>query len=196
MTDVTHPDVLRAAAGGDDAALGMLVRTYHDRVYRFGVRVCRDQFDADDAVQEAFTQLARKPDVASDPGALSWLMTVVKNACLRMMRPFLRERRSLGERVSDSDAAELPSASGDPEQALSRWRLVHAVHRAIASLDPASREVIVMRDLEGLTGDEACVALGLSEAAMKSRLHRARKELRNALVESAVDHQHARRPRS
>lgn len=187
MTESTHPDVLRAAAGGDDAALGTLVRAYHDRVYRFGVRVCRDQFDADDAVQEAFTQLARRPDVASDPGALSWLMTVVKNACLRMMRPFVRERRALGERIAEADATDLPSASGDPEQALSRFCLVHAVHQAIASLEPASREIIVMRDLEGLTGEEACAALGLSEAAMKSRLHRARKELRNALLQSPRD---------
>ncbi|NVB79491.1 MAG: RNA polymerase sigma factor [Kofleriaceae bacterium] len=183
MTERNRLQVLRAAAAGDDVALSALVRAYHDRVYRFGIRVCRDPYDADDAVQEAFTKLARRPDVARDPGVLSWLMTVVKNACLRLMRPFARERRSLGERIADTDAAELPAAGGDPQHALERWRLVHAVHDAIAALDPASREVIVMRDLEGLTGDEACVALGLSEAAMKSRLHRARGELRKLLLQ-------------
>lgn len=181
MTERNRLQVLRAAAAGDDVALSALVRAYHDRVYRFGIRVCRDPYDADDAVQEAFTKLAHRPDVARAPSVLSWLMTVVKNACLRLMRPFVRERRALGERIADTD--ELPSASGDPVHALERWRLVHAVHDAIASLDPASREVIVMRDLEGLTGDEACVALGLSEAAMKSRLHRARSELRKLLLQ-------------
>jgi RNA polymerase sigma-70 factor (ECF subfamily) len=174
-----HEEVLRAAAAGDDAALGVVVRAYHDRVYRFGLRVCRDGFDADDAVQEAFAKLAHRPEVARDPSVLSWLMTVVRNACSRMLRPFIREKRALGERVEDADS--IPAESNDPEQALERWRLVHAVHQAIASLDRPFREVLVMRDLEGLTGEEVCAALGLTEAAMKSRLHRARSELRKAL---------------
>lgn len=180
MKQARHEEVLRAAAAGDDAALAVIVSAYHDRVYGFGLRVCRDGFDADDAVQEAFAKLVVRPDVARDPGVLSWLMTVVRNACSRMLRPFLRERRALGERVEDADG--IPAESHDPEQALERWRLVHAVHQAIASLDRASREVLVMRDLEGLTGEEVCSALGLTEPAMKSRLHRARSELRRALA--------------
>src|SRR3954463_11170696 len=94
-----HEQELAAATAGDDQALAHLVRAYHDRVYRFGVRVCRDGFDADDAVQEAFGQLATRPDVMRDPSALSWLMSVVRNACLRMLRPWQRERRALGERM-------------------------------------------------------------------------------------------------
>jgi len=185
VRESAHADVLRAAARGDDAALGLLVRAYHDRVHRFGLRVCRDGFDADDAVQEAFSKLVHRPDVARDPSVLSWLMTVVKNACSRMLRPFVRERKALGERVEDADGI---AAEGlDPEQALGRWRLVHAVHRAIASLEHPSREILVMRDLEGLTGDEVCAALGLTEAAMKSRLHRARRELREALARPGLD---------
>jgi len=82
-----HPSVLARAREGDADALDALVRAYHDRVYRFGLRACRSAFDADDAVQEAFIKLARRPDVAADPGALSWLMTVVRNACARLLRP-------------------------------------------------------------------------------------------------------------
>ena len=182
MKEPSHDHVLRAAANGDDAALAELVRAHHDRVYRFGLRVCRDGFDADDAVQEAFSTLARRPEVARDPSVVSWLMTVVRNACARMLRPFIRERRVLGERLIDVDA--VPIESDDPERALVRWRLVHAVHQAIASLDHASREVLVMRDLEGLSGDEVSAALGLTTAAMKTRLHRARKELRRLLAKS------------
>lgn len=180
-----HDDLLVAAARGDDAALTTLVRAYHDRVYRFGVRVCRDGADADDAVQEAFVQLARRPDVVQHPGALSWLMTVVRNACLRLLRPFRRERRVLGERVEDAD--DHAADQLDPRAALERWQLVHAVHAAIAALDRPAREVLVMRDLEGLTGDETCAALGLAPAAMKSRLHRARAELRAALADHGHD---------
>ena len=170
-----HADVLTGAARGDDEALSALVRLYHDRVYHFGLRVCRDGFDADDAVQEAFVKLAKRPDVITDRSALSWLMSVVKNACLRMLRPFLRERRALGERVEERD---VPSGEADSHAALERWELVRAVHTAIAELERPYREVLVLRDLEGLSGDETCAALGLETAAMKTRLHRARSMLR------------------
>jgi RNA polymerase sigma-70 factor (ECF subfamily) len=178
-----HPDhdrILHAAATGDDGALALLVRTYHDRVHRFGLRVCRDRFDADDAVQEAFTRLARRPDVQRDRGALSWLFTVVRNLCRRMLRPFLRERQRLGARSEDVTlaASEAPSS----EALLERWHLVEAVHRAIAKLDKAYREVLVLRDLEGLPGHAVCATLGITQAAMKSRLHRARAAVREELL--------------
>ena len=177
-----HTEQLARAAGGDDDALAALVRAHHDRVYRFGLRVCRDAYDADDAVQDAFMKLATRPDVARDPGVLSWLFVVVRNACVRMLRPFTRRRRALGASVEDENA--IPSEALDPEAALERWRLVHAVHRAIAVLGPDQREVLVLRDLEGLSGAEVCAALGLTEAAMKTRLHRARTELRRELERS------------
>jgi RNA polymerase sigma-70 factor, ECF subfamily len=166
-------------AGTDDEALALLVRAYHDRVYRFGVRVCRDPTDADDAVQEAFVTLARRPDVIRDPSVLGWLFTVVRNACIRLLRPWIRERRSLGERVAAPD--DLVSGAIDPERALERGELVRAVHAAIARLDPVSREVLVMRDLEGRSGEETCEALGVGLPAMKTRLHRARARLRAEL---------------
>jgi RNA polymerase sigma-70 factor (ECF subfamily) len=180
MTSLAQNDVVAAAARGDDQALATLVRAYHDRVYRFGLRVCRDGYDADDAVQEAFLQLARRPDVASDPGVLSWLMTVVRHACLRMLRPFVRERRALGARVEDAD--DVPAAEPDPHHALERWELVRAVHAAIARLERPYREVLVLRDLEGLSGAETCGHLGIELATMKTRLHRARTKLREALA--------------
>ena len=179
-----HKAQLAAAARGDDEALAQLVRAYHDRVYRFGLRVCRDGYDAEDAVQDAFTKLAARPDVVRDPSALSWLFTVVRNACTRMLRPFARARRALGERVEDADAT--PSPTLDPAASLERWRLVHAVHAAIATLQQQYREVLVMRDLEGLSGPETCEALSLTEATMKTRLHRARLDLRHQLERTGV----------
>jgi RNA polymerase sigma-70 factor (ECF subfamily) len=160
----------------DDEALARLVRTYHDQVYRFGVRVCRDGYDADDAVQDAFMKLSTRPEVVRDLGVLSWLFTVVRNTCRRMLRPFARERRALGERTDELE--NIPSEALDPLAALQRWRLVHAVHQSIATLDRPLREVLVLRDLEGLSGAETCAALGLTQATMKTRLQRARTELR------------------
>ena len=173
-----HRDLLEAAARGDDDALASLVRLHHDRVYRFGLRVCRDGFDADDAVQEAFVKLATRRDVIADQGALSWLMTVVRNACLRWFRKLPRPRRALGERREED---EVPATTLPPEAALERWELVRSVHEAIAELDRPHREVLVLRDLEGLSGADTCAALGLETAAMKTRLHRARSLLREKI---------------
>lgn len=179
MSRNAHAVLLAAAARGDDAALSILVREHHDRVYRFGLRVCRDGYDADDAVQEAFTKLAKRPEVMAAPSALSWLMTVVRNACLRLLSPLTRERRVLGVRIEDP--SEIPSDELDPQLALERWELVRSVHAAIATLERPYREVLVMRDLESLSGEETCRALELESSAMKTRLHRAREKLRDAL---------------
>jgi RNA polymerase sigma-70 factor (ECF subfamily) len=172
--------MLEGALAGDDAALQRLVLAYHDRVYRYGLRVCRDAFDADDAVQEAFTRLARKPELQDRPGALFWLLTVVKNACRRMLRPFARERRHLGVRLAETP--EVESAELSPEGALERFELVQAVHAAIAALERPYREVLILRDLEGLSGPETSRALGLELSTMKTRLHRARLQLRERLA--------------
>jgi RNA polymerase sigma-70 factor (ECF subfamily) len=69
-----------------------------------------------------------------------------------------------------------------PDAALERWQLVRSVHAAIAELAPPYREVLVLRDLEGLTGEETCAALGLETATMKTRLHRARALLRERTI--------------
>jgi RNA polymerase sigma-70 factor, ECF subfamily len=184
MSAPDHQQVVEAAARGDDRALEVLVRAYHDRVYRFGLRVCRDRADAEDAVQQAFATLARRRDVLRDRGALSWLMSVVRNTCRRLLRPFLRAREAMGEL---EPLEELPASDPDPEALLERWRLVASVHRAIASLPRSLREVLVLRDVEGLSGEAVCRALGIGEAALKSRLHRARREVRQRLGERARD---------
>ena len=178
MTDA-HEQVLSAATAGDDEALGRLVRAYHDRVYRFGLRVCRDGFDADDAVQEAFVKLAKRPDVVRDPGVLFWLLSVVKHACLRLLRPFARQEKHWGRRLGELEVGAVDEL--DPEAALERWQVVRAVHAGIATLERPYREVLILRDLEGLSGAETATALGLELGAMKTRLHRARMQLRAAL---------------
>jgi RNA polymerase sigma-70 factor (ECF subfamily) len=174
-----HAQVLRSAVEGSDEALGALVRTYHDRVYRFGRRVCRDHFDADDAVQEAFIKLARRPDIQRDITVLSWLMTVVRNTCLRMMRGISRAVPRLSERSAE-DGFGITEQS--PESLFERWQLVNGVHRAIAALPSDYRQVLLLRDIEGLSGEEVATSLQISEAAMKTRLHRARAMMREQLT--------------
>jgi RNA polymerase sigma-70 factor (ECF subfamily) len=79
-------------------------------------------------------------------------------------------------------ASEVRDPADTPQQALERFRLSYTVHQAIAELAPEYREVLVLRDLEGMAGSEVCEALGIGEAAMKSRLHRARRQVRDFLI--------------
>lgn len=173
-----------AAISGDERALTALVRAYHARVTRFGRKACASPEDADDAVQEAFAKLSRRPDVVSHPGALSWLMTVVRNTCARLLRPFTRRHRALGSSTDRVD--DLESSAASPAEALAEFELVREVHAAIAALPEPSRAVVILRDLQGRSGEETSAILGVAAPAMKSRLHRARTELRALLVARGV----------
>jgi len=182
--DPASPAILELSIAGDDEALRELVRLYHDRAYRFGRKVCRDGFDADDAVQMAFIVLARRPDVQRSDGVLLWLYTVVRNACTAMLRPLaIRLREPLS---GNREALDVPDTALTPEAALERFELVSQVHAAIAELDVDSRAVLVLRDIEGLSGEETAARLHLAPAAMKTRLHRARLAVRaNVLRQQA-----------
>jgi RNA polymerase sigma-70 factor (ECF subfamily) len=174
-----HDEILHSAVKGNGDALSALIRTYHDRVYRFGLRACRDPFDTEDAVQQAFLKLSRRPDVQQSPGLLSWLHTTVKHACMRILRGLGRRRAGLGQRAEWPDT--LATSELSPEAALERLELVQRVHSAVAAVPADYRRVLILRDLEGLSGDEVSSMLGISEAAMKSRLHRAREMVRRHL---------------
>jgi RNA polymerase sigma-70 factor (ECF subfamily) len=117
--------------------------------------------------------------VQAHPGVLGWLFTTVRRACLRLLRPFVRERRYLGDRVDLDGARPEPSLSA--EASLDRYRLVCAVHAAIANIPKRYREVLILRDLEGMAGEEVARRLGVSLAAMKTRLPRARDLVRQEL---------------
>jgi RNA polymerase sigma-70 factor (ECF subfamily) len=94
-----------------------------------------------------------------------------------MLRTFARHR---GAGAIEADGAV--SAAPTPEAAFERWRVAELVHEAIERLAPEYRQVLVLRDIEGLPGAEVCRSLGLSEAAMKSRLLRARSTVRAQLL--------------
>jgi RNA polymerase sigma-70 factor (ECF subfamily) len=172
----SHSENLQAAVDGNDEALAGLIRAYHDRVYRSGLRACRDPYDTEDAVQQAFLKLARRPDVLSTPSALSWLFTTVKQACIRILRGLARQRARLGERADMPEA--LASHELSPEAALERFELVQSVHAVVAAVATGCREVLILRDIEGLSGEDVSKALGISETA---RLHRARSMVRERL---------------
>lgn len=186
-------DLIERVRAGDSAAFDSLVERHQHAVRRVARQICGDAELGDDAAQEAFVTAWQHLDSWRGDGSfLAWLLTVTRHAALRMVR------RRAGEPTRfepvDTAADDLPSlgaAAGwgapSPERHADAAEQLRAVSRALASLTPADREVIVLRDIEGLSGDEAAEVLELPLRTMKTRLHRARLRLMAALAEGGSD---------
>jgi RNA polymerase sigma-70 factor (ECF subfamily) len=177
-------DLLARARGGDSAALETLVTRYQPVVYRFGLRMCGDADAAGDVLQDTLLSLARSVTTFRGESSLStWLYTVARRACLKKRRRRALEpaRQESLQALTDGDLETLAAAGQDPEQALSGRESRAALDAALATLRPADREVLVLRDVEGLTAPEVAGVLGVGVAAVKSRLHRARLAMRERL---------------
>ncbi|MET9663469.1 RNA polymerase sigma factor [Streptomyces sp. NPDC006510] len=143
---------------------------------KFAISLCASPQDAEDAAQEALIILYRKIGTLRATGALaSWMFRIVRNECLRQVRLLVSR--------SDGASAE-PEASAEPsaEDAVLHRLEVERVAAAVSALPRDQRQVLIMRDVQGLPGRTVAHALGLSSAAMKSRLHRARAALRHSLA--------------
>jgi len=178
-------DLLAAVRAGDRAALDTLVTRYEPRVLRFGMTMCHDVEDARDVLQDTFMAMVRSLDgFRADASLSTWLYAIAHHACLKKRR----RRQSAPRQVSSLEALapherERMAAPGpDPEQAAATGERQARLRAAIRALDPAQRAVLLLRDIEGVTAPDAARALGLSVAAVKSRLHRARAAVRTAFV--------------
>ncbi len=162
--------VVSAAQQGDPRAIATLLDGSHAHVQRFARTLCSTPEDAEDAAQEALIVLYRKIGTLRATAALgSWMFSIVRSECIRRAR--------LAFRKPSFPAADEPSAE---DAALARLEIERIVD-SIAVLPPEQRAVLVLRDIQGLSGAAAAEALGLSRAAMKSRLHRGRETLRSRL---------------
>jgi RNA polymerase sigma-70 factor (ECF subfamily) len=173
---------------GDPGAFSALVDQYGGRHYNFAARMCRNDEDAKDVLQDTLLAAARSVAGFRAEGALStWLFRIAVNACRKMHRRGKFEpyrHLSLDEFLpSESEAAVSLSARQEtPETVLARTDLRGALEDGIALLPRAYRAVLILRDLEGLSTQETAEALGLTPVAVKVRLHRARLFLRQRLV--------------
>jgi RNA polymerase sigma factor (sigma-70 family) len=160
--------VIRAAQEGDRDAIATLVSGSHEHVQRFAHALCATPEDAEEAAQEALIVLFGKIGTLRAAAALgSWMFQIVRNECIRRAR--LTFYRPIAEAA--------PSAE---DAALARLEMERVVG-AVAGLPVELRAVLVLRDIQGLSGAESARTLGLSRAAMKSRLHRGRQAVRAAL---------------
>jgi RNA polymerase sigma factor (sigma-70 family) len=161
--------VVTAAQQGDPRAIATLLDGSHAHVQRFAHILCATPEDAEDATQEALIVLYRKIGTLRATAALaSWMFQIVRNECIRKTRVVFPK-------------APLPTTEASAEDvALARLEMERIVG-CVAGLPPEQRAVLVLRDIQGLSGAATAQTLGLSRAAMKSRLHRGREALRARL---------------
>jgi RNA polymerase sigma factor (sigma-70 family) len=158
--------IVSAAQQGDPRAIATLVSGSHAHVHRFARTLCSTPEDAEDAAQEALIVLYRKIGTLRATAALaSWMFQIVRNECIRRSR--LAFRRPI--------AAATVEASAE-DAVLVRLEIERIVD-SIAGLPAEQRAVLVLRDIQGQSGAATAQALGISRAAMKSRLHRGRETL-------------------
>jgi RNA polymerase sigma-70 factor (ECF subfamily) len=173
---------------GDAAAFEQLVRTHMAALLRVARRMMHSEEDARDAVQDAFVSAFRSIGKFDANAQLStWLHRIVVNACLMRLRT---QRRHPEEAIEDylprfvEDGHQLVPNEPWPETAatlLERAEVRDVVRTAIDRLPDSYREVLVLRDLEELSTEEAARVLGVTANAVKVRLHRARQALRTLL---------------
>lgn len=179
----TDSSLLHRAEGGDEGAFDELVERHRDAVFRFAVHLTSNRADAEDVLQQTFLSAWRaRAEVRAEPSARPWLLTTARHAAARLRR---KGPHDSGENLDD--LLELGSAAGfgdtahTPSHAAELAEDVARLHAAIAQLPAGEREVLVLRDLEGLDGESVAQLLELALPAMKSRLHRARLRLAAAL---------------
>src|SRR3954451_14568815 len=178
--------LVRAAKAGDDSAFEELVRRYDRNVFRIAQHITQNREDAEDVVQDAFLKADENLAKFQEQSKFyTWLVRIAVNEALMRLRRRRPERMvSLDEEVrteEDSIPREVADWSPNPEQLYSQSELRDILQRTIQGLPSSFRTVFVLRDVEGLSTEETAEALGLSIPAVKSRLLRARLQLRERL---------------
>lgn len=166
----------------DHSGWDEIVRTHWTRVHRLALRLTGDRDDADDLTQEVFIRVFRSLG-SYVPGTFEgWLHRITVNLFLDGAR---RRRRLRFDALTEEISARLPDRGATPERAFEADHLDVDVLAALDRLSPAFRAVVVLADVEGMTYEEVAETLGLKLGTVRSRLHRARGQLRRSLQHRA-----------
>ncbi len=174
-----HSDeaLLQAARQGDRRAIDELLARHEQQIYRFGLRMCGNEDAAREVLQETLLAAFRNlPGFRGDAALSTWLYQIARSFCIK-------ERRRDRPEVPLGDAERrVPTLEPGPDSTAQAREIGRALSTAIGALGPEQREVLVLRDVEGLSAEEAAAVVGIEVGALKSRLHRARVELRTHLA--------------
>ena len=186
MTREQEAAVIQAVLDGDVNAYEALVKEYEKNVYNLALRMTGNSEDAADMAQEAFIKAYNSLTAFRGDSKFSvWLYRIVSNVCLDFLRSRSRKQTvSLSTENDDGEEVELDIAdeTHSPEQLLDRSLTRDAVRRGLAALPPDHREILLLREIQGLSYEEIADVLGLEAGTVKSRIFRARKKLCSFLI--------------
>ena len=161
-----------------------IVTQHSARVYRLAYRLTGNVHDAEDLTHDVFIRVFRALH-SYQPGTFEgWLHRITTNVFLDKMR---RKQRIRFDTLSDDAAARLPSREVGPEQSYADTHFDDDVQRALDALTPDFRAAVVLCDIEGLSYEEIATTLGVKLGTVRSRIHRGRSQLREALAHRAPD---------
>ena len=179
-------DLIKAAQRGDLNAFNALILRYQNMLFGIALRMLGDEDTASDAVQEALISAFSKFQTFRGGSLRSWLARVTVNACYDEMRRKRRQREvpleqfnMEGEEVED--LAWMIDPAARPEERYESYEMDSAIQESLNQLTPAYREALVLVDIEGLSYEEASVAARVPVGTVKSRLARARLQVRSFL---------------
>ena len=180
MTVLFENEIIRSVLRGNVNDFEKLVTAYEKNVYSLALRMVGDPDDAADMTQETFIKAYRSlSGFRGDSKFSSWLYRIASNVCLDFLRSRSRHPQvSLSSSDEDGRTAfELPDMSRNPEEQLMKKLGMEAVRRGLEQLPEQQRQILVLRELGGLSYAELAQTLGLEEGTVKSRIFRARKRL-------------------
>lgn len=166
---------------GDAQAMEELLGLHEGRIYRFGLRMCGNEDDARDVLQE--TLLAAFKNLSSfraDSQLSTWLFQIARSFCFKHRRRHEGEPAA-HERLESREPMQVASNDSSGDAHVHARQVGEVISLAIAGLSPDFREAIILRDVEGLSAEEAARVVGIEPGALKSRLHRARLLLKQQL---------------
>ncbi len=175
-------DLLAAARSGNARSVDTLLARHQKQIFRFGLRMCGNEDEAREVLQETLLAAFRGlHEFRGDAHLSTWLYQIARSFCLKS------RRRTAGEPeqtvpIEKPEARAVPASDAAPDAKAHAREMGELLQAAILSLSERQREVLVLRDVEGLSAEEAADVIGIEVGALKSRLHRARTELRERLV--------------
>src|ERR1700687_1169336 len=175
-------DLLLAARAGDARSINALLSRHEQQIFRFGLRMCGNEDDAREVLQETLLAAFRGLHEFRGQAQLStWLYQIARSFCMKSRRRTAGEPTELSS-IDQREAQSIPALEAAPDARAHAREMGELLQAAILSLSESQREVLVLRDVEGLSAEEAAQVIGIEVGALKSRLHRARAELRERLV--------------
>ena len=187
MTREEESRIVQKVLRGDVNAFETLVLAYEKNVYNIALRMTGNSEDASDMTQEAFIKAYNSlHSFRGDSKFSVWIYRIATNVCLDFLRSKSR-RPSVSLSVEDNDGDEVQldvaDESQSPELLLDRQMTRESVRRGLETLTPEYRQILLLREIQGLSYDEISQALGLEVGTVKSRIFRARKKLCTFLLQ-------------